>query len=84
MELVRSKEECELAATSLGFSNATVYASDISDRPHGCIYASIDWLGWHDPLSFPDQSVPCGYKSSKTSSSYIYDYDCLCKKEGKG
>ena len=80
MKPVSSKEECELAATSLGFSNATVYSSDPSSRPHGCIYASIDWLGWQ---SMPS-SVPCGAKSSNSISAYRYYYDCFCKKEGKG
>ena len=83
MELVSSKEECELAATSLGLSNTTAYSSDILGRPHGCIYASIDWLGWHDTLSSPHISVPCGSNSSMANSSHLYDYDCLCKKEGE-
>ena len=78
MKLVSSKEECELAATSLGLSDATAYSSDTLGRTHGCIYASNDWLNWHDPLSSPHTSVPCGSKQGG------YDYDCLCKKHGKG
>ena len=78
MELVSSKEECELAATSLGLSDATATSSDTLGRPHGCIYASKDWLNWHDPLFSLHTSFPCG------SNQGGFDYDCLCKKQGKG
>ena len=60
MELVSSKEECELAATGLGLSDATATSSDTLGRVHGCTYASNHWLNWHDPRRSPHTSVPCG------------------------
>ena len=71
--LVTSKEECELAATILGLSDTDAYEDDRlwPGRPRGCIYASNNWLQWHDQNSLD----PCG------SNDGSNDYDCLCKKD---
>ena len=74
MNIVTSKEACEIAATNLGLSDTSAYSTTTSIRPHGCIYASNDWLAWNGPWN--DASVPCG-----TKHGYI-EYDCLCKASG--
>ena len=77
MNMVRTSEECELAATDLGLSDTTAHSSQTPDRPYGCIYASNDWLNWYEPAGSPYTSVPCG--SMQDSNRY----DCLCSKKGK-
>ena len=74
MNSVTSKEACEIAATKLGLSytSYTFYGAS-RNRPHGCIYASNDWLAWNDyPLHWNDASVPCGTKQGSN------EIDCLC------
>ena len=76
MSLVKTKEECELAATMLGLSDTS--ASPVqSDRPRGCIYASNDGLDWYEPIGSSYSSHSCG---SKQGFRY---YDCLCRKPGE-
>lgn len=78
MNHVRSKYECEIAATKLGLHKTSAYSTTISGRPHGCIYEYIDnWLIWNNPLQWTDVSVPCGTKQG------AYEYDCLCKTSGR-
>ena len=76
---VSSKEECELAATSLGLSDTTAVDSYAPPPgpPHGCIYTSHNWLQWYDPLSTTHTLARCGYYDG------LFDYDCLCRKNGK-
>ena len=76
MNSVTSKEACEIAATKLGLSyTSAVTRLRNSGRPHGCIYASNNWLAWNGPWN--DASVPCGTKQG------AYEYDCLCKTSGR-
>ena len=76
---VRTKEECELAATNLGLSDRTAFTSLTPGRPHGCSYADNDWLNWYedDPKADPYVSVSCGWFDSG------HRYDCLCAIKGK-
>ena len=76
MSLVKTMEECELAATMLGLSDTSA-SSVQSDRPRGCIYASNDGLDWYEPTDSSYSSVSCG---SKQGFRY---YDCLCRKPGE-
>ena len=78
MELVRYKRECDFAATKLGLSDTTAssYNDQYVRRPHGCIYASNDWLQWNDLMESPNASVPCGTRDG------IVEYDCLCIRPG--
>ena len=83
MSLVRTKEECELAATMLGLSDTTASSAQLNGRPHGCIYASNGWLNWYEPIGSPYPSVSCGSSFSDGSYVDLVKYDCLCSKPGE-
>ena len=64
---VSSLNECEAAASSLGLPDNTAYfMHDNPNLPHGCIYASYDWLAWNEAIS---ASVDCGSNG----------HDCICE-----
>ena len=73
---VKSEEVCESAASYLGLADTDAYSGQDEGRPYGCIYASNDWLGWHDSTNSPYSATSCG-------SLQDYDqYDCLCAVPG--
>ena len=86
MRLVKTKEECEQAATMLGLSDTTASSAQLNGRPYGCIYASNGWLNWYEPIGSPYRSVSCGSRFSDSDSIEDVDsvyYDCLCSKPGE-
>ena len=83
MRLVKTKEECEQAATMLGLSDTTASSAQLNGRPHGCIYASNGWLNWYEPIGSPYPSVSCGSRFSDSSYVDSVYYDCLCSKPGE-
>ena len=69
--MIRNKDECERKAILLGLSDTSASVVQDEQRPHGCIYASNDWLGMNTALS---GNVWCG------SSDSGFRYSCLCEK----
>ena len=79
--MVSSKEECEIAATSLMLKVKTISAR--GNKPggfgkgasNGCIYGSNDWLAWAG-LKSTEDTPNCGYGMN------VATYDCLCRVHG--
>jgi hypothetical protein len=77
MANVQNKAECELAVTSLGLQDTTAREVQISGRPHGCIYASNNWLQWYSPDGSSYPSGDCG------TVQFGAKYACICRLPGK-
>jgi len=83
-ELVESKDECEEAAKFLNLEDTTAHASQTSGRPHGCIYASNNWLSWYSPLApsaFYSPPAPCGvdFGSAGPYGKHEMIFSCICR-----
>ena len=83
-ELVESKDECEEAAKFLNLEDTTAHASQTSGRPHGCIYASNNWLSWYSPLApsaFYSPPAPCGvdFGSAGPYGNHEMIFSCICR-----
>ena len=76
MRMIRSKKECEDASKLLGLRDLSAFELQDQSRPHGCVYADNEWLGWASPEGHPNKNVPCG-------SSDTFVYDCICARSGK-
>ena len=74
---VKSLTTCESAVKHLGLSDTVAYSRQYDGRPHGCIYASNDWLSWYNSVDSPYVSALCG------STQGYYEYDCICATSGK-
>ena len=77
--MITSRAECERAAASLNLLDTTSNSDSypVDGRPHGCIYASNDWLSVSSPNGHPHANVSCGTNHSGQR------YDCICKIIGK-
>merc|ERR1711871_961575 len=67
---IEKRAECHAASVSLGLKDNSIAGWGVPGRPHGCIYASNDWLSFAEDKT----STPCGtYHAGFT-------YSCLCAK----
>ena len=74
--MVTNKQECEDAAKLLGLPDLSAYELQDQARPHGCIYASNDWLSIASPTKHPHSNIPCG------SIDHKRVYECICARSG--
>ena len=77
MHTIRSKYECEIAASYLGLNDTSAYEYRTLNRPNGCIYAShgipTKLLKWNTK----EPKTKCGSKDGR------FVYSCICAVTGK-
>ena len=72
--MIQTKDECEQAASLLGYSDTSATEDQIDKRPYGCIYAWYgSFLQWYPSDGSPYQSARCGGYDSG------FFYNCICK-----
>jgi len=76
LAMITNKQECEEAAKSLGLVMKEANLRQQKGKPHGCIYASNDYLVFASPVGHSYDPSPCG------SRFYAATYDCLCAEKG--
>ena len=81
MSTITSEDKCKAAAKNLGLVDTSPSRFRSPEIPHGCVYASNDWLGWKSPIGAPSVSKTCGTRLvSKTCGTCTYD--CICTIQG--